>query len=172
MFYPILRYLIIALFLVLGVVMHIQLGIGQAWYMYLAAAALLATHLLFGSVWQAFSLLRRGQPARAAALLRHTWAPGLLLRRNRAYYFFVKGLMLLQEKELEAGAAELERAVAIGLQRSNDNALAYLNLAHIAFVQKDYARSRKALESARAFQPKDLMIKDKLKELESALAQN
>ncbi len=172
MLYPILRYLVIALFLILGALLHWQLGPGQAWYLYLAAMVLLATHLLFGSVWQAFSLLRRGQPARAEAVLRHTWAPGLLMRRNRAYYHFVKGMILLQQKQLEAGAGHLEQAVRLGLQRPNDNALAYLNLAHIAYVQKDYTRSRKALESAKSFQPGDLMIQDKLKELESALAQN
>ena len=172
MFYPILRYLVIALIVILGVILHLQLGLKQAWYLYSGALLLLASHFLFGSVWQAFSQLRRGRLAQAEALLRHTWAPGLLLRRNRAYYYFIKGMILLQQKQLEASAGQLQQAVQLGLQRPNDNALAYLNLAHIAYVQKDFGRAQKALESAKAFQPDDLMIKDKLKELETALAQN
>jgi tetratricopeptide (TPR) repeat protein len=169
MVYLFLRYLVIALCLVLGVILHTQLGLRQAWYLYLAGALLLLSHLLLGNAWQAFSALKRGRPAQARALLRHTWAPQLLLRSNRAYYHFAQGMLLLQDKQLPESAQQLQQAVSLGLKYANDNALAYLNLAHIAYVQQNLARAREALDAARRFQPTDLMIKEGMEKLGKAL---
>lgn len=163
------RYGLIALFLILGVVLHIQLGISSAWYVYVAALLLLLTHVFLGNVWHAFSHLKRGEPHKAEKILAHTWAPSLLLKQNRAYYYFTKGMLHLQRKELQEARPLLEQACFLELKHANDNALAHLNLAHIHFVQENKPEAARQLATAKAYEPSDLMIKDNLKKMEAAL---
>ncbi|MCB0551029.1 MAG: hypothetical protein KDD19_25890, partial [Phaeodactylibacter sp.] len=75
MTYSYLRYALIALFLGLGLLLHLQLDFSQAWYLYLAGVLLLISHIIFGNVWMAFGSLKRGQPEKAEALLRQVWNP-------------------------------------------------------------------------------------------------
>ncbi|MCB9053419.1 MAG: hypothetical protein H6556_28620 [Lewinellaceae bacterium] len=171
MTYSYLRYALIALFLGLGLLLHLQLDFSQAWYLYLAGVLLLISHIIFGNVWMAFGSLKRGQPEKAEALLRQVWNPGWLLRSNRAYYYFTLGMLYLQHKKLEPAKTHLQQAIALGLRKPNDHALALLNLAHIAFVQKDFAQTRQKLQEAQALHPTDLMIKDNLQKMEAALKQ-
>lgn len=169
MAYSYLRYVLVALFLGLGLLLHVKLGLSQAWYLYAAGLVLLLSHILFGNVWMAFNLLKRGQPEKADKLLRQTWNPAWLIRPNRAYYYFTLGMLYLQHKKLEEAKAHLAQAIFLGLKKPNDQALAQLNLAHIAYVQKDPGACRQALQAARALRPTDLMIKDNLEKLEKAV---
>ena len=166
----IIRLALILVFLILGVILHIKLGIQAAWYLYAASVILMITHLIFGTVWSAFYYLRKGKIERADQLLRQVVSPGLLIPRHRAYYFFVKGMVLLQRHQLPEAAVNLEQAVDLGLQSDKDTAIARLNLAHIAWVQKDVEKSQKHLAVAKQMETSDLLIKDNIKKLEQALA--
>ena len=163
------RFFLIFLFLGLGILLQLRVGISGAWYLYAGALLLLVTHFLFGPVWIAFRQLGRGHTEEAGRILDSIRRPEWLLRRNRAYYHFTRGLVHLQHKELDQGRAQLEKALDTGLTRANDRALARLNLAHLAFVEKRQEDARRQLEAAHAEQPSDLMLQDKLKELERAL---
>lgn len=164
------RFALIFIFLGMGFALHWRVGIEAAWPLYAAGAILMLTHLLFGNVWVAFRLLQRGRHSEAARLLERTAFPRLLVRRNRAYYHFARGLLALHAKDFDAGAMELEEALRLGLYRSNDRALAQLNLAHVLFLQKKYGESRKHLLTAESEQPTDLVLKDHLQQLREALA--
>jgi Flp pilus assembly protein TadD len=166
-----LRFVLIGLFLVLGVVLHLQVGMKGAWYLYVAALLLLLTHLFFGPVWQAFQQLKAGFPQTAAKLLRQVWIPGLLVKRNQAYYYFTKGMLELQREELDVARPLLEKALSLGLQSANDRALLQLNLAHIYFVKKDLQTAATYLDQAEAEDAKDLMIQENLKKMRTVLAQ-
>jgi tetratricopeptide (TPR) repeat protein len=159
------RYGLIALFTILAIVLHTQMGIAQAWYLYAAAGLLLLSHLFLGNTWLAFNLLKRGNPQQAQTILGHTWAPDLLLKTNRAYYYFTKGLIHLQGEQLDQAKPLLEKACALKLRHNNDNALAHLNLAHINYIQKDNEKAKFHTEKAQSFQPSDLMIKQRLEEM-------
>ena len=136
MFYIYTRYILIALFLVIGVVLHLQLGISSSWYLFAASALLLLSHLFFGNVWLAFNFLKGGSPQKATQALAHTWFPNLLIKSNKAYYFFTKGMLALQQKDLSTALNNIKKASHIGLKHNNDNALAHLNLAHIYYRPK------------------------------------
>ncbi len=170
MLYTRIRFVLIFLFLGLGILLHVQLGWRSAWYLYAGAALLLITYFAFGPVWLAFRMLSRGYTEEADRLLRSVRRPDWLIRRNRAYYYFTKGLLHLQRKELGEGEAGLQQSLDLGLSRDKDAALAHLNLAHIAFVQQRYEEARRRLEATRAVPTDDLMLKEKVKEMEAALA--
>jgi len=164
------RFLLVFLFLILGIVLHIQVGFASSWCLYLASFIILSTHFLFGSVWAAFAMLRKGKIAEAELLLNQIKRPNFLIKQNRAYYHFTKGMIALQKEKLEEGETQLHQALNLGLRTANDNALTALNLAHIHFKQQQPAPCNKYLKQAKAFQPNDLMIKQKIEELEKVLA--
>ncbi|MEQ8706957.1 MAG: hypothetical protein RIC19_23695 [Phaeodactylibacter sp.] len=165
-----LRYLLIALFFILGAVLQFKLGISQAWYLYLGGGMLILTQVFMGNVWTAHSLLKRGKAADAERVLDQVWSPRLLLRRNRAYYYFSLGLIYLQRKDFTEANDMLTEAVDLGLEHPNDSALACLNLAHIHYVQMQPEQAQHWMEKARSFPTDDLLVKENLHKLEQALA--
>ncbi|TXB62240.1 tetratricopeptide repeat protein [Phaeodactylibacter luteus] len=165
-----LKYSVMGLCFVLGALLHARLGLSQAWYLYAGAGLLAMTQLLMGNVWSAYSALKRGQLQQASRILKQVWAPGMLLKRNRAYFYFTKGMLALQAKQLDGAATGLEEAINTGLEHPNDGALAALNLAHISYVKQNWGSAAEWLEKARSFAVNDLMIKEKMSELEQALA--
>lgn len=169
MLYSRLRYALIFMVLALGVLLHWRMGLANAWYMYLAGIVLLAFHFLFGSVWQAFHTLKKGKPDQAEKILKFTQFPELLVQRNRAYYHFTYGMIALQRKALPAAEEHLKKALDLKLDTANDRALAALNLAHLYFVQQNPDDCQQFLQRAKAEKASDLMIKDQIGKLESAL---
>ncbi len=163
------RFLLIITAYAIGGYTHLRLGFGQAWFLYLAGTLLLLTYLLFGNVWAAFTLLRRGRQQEAARVLSFIFLPKLLLPVSRAYFYFCMGMIAVQDKRLESAAAYLKKSLKIGLRTPTDNALASLNLAHIYWVKNDETASAYWLEYAQQFPTNDLMIQDHLKRLEKTL---
>ncbi len=157
------------LFIVIGAVLHFRTGIGSAWYLYAAAFILMITHFLFGNVLTAFAHLNKGQLAQAEEIIDDIKRPDFLLKGHRAYYHFVKGMIALQHKEYPEAEESLKQALDTGLRTSTDKALTGLNLAHMCFLQKRFPESRQYVEQVKTFGSTDLMIKDKVKELEAAL---
>jgi hypothetical protein len=170
MLYTRIRFALIGLFIGLGILLHLRTGLANAWYLYAAGALLLLTYLLFGNVWTAFNLLKRGRPEQAQQVLNRIYFPELLAPRHRAYFHFTQGMIQLQAKQLEAAAGHLERAAGIGLSRPVDKALLELNLAHIRYVRREYADARRHLDTAKSYPTDDLLIRENIDKLERALA--
>lgn len=164
------RFGLIFLFIGLGILLHLKTGLTNAWPLYVAALILLATHYLLGMVWIAFNLLKKGKVEQAEDLINQVKKPAWLIRRNRAYYFFTKGLINLQKKELKQGEENLQLALNTGLSNVNDLALVNLNLAHIYYLRKKFDKARNHLEEAKAQNSGDLLIKDNILKLEKAMA--
>lgn len=158
-----------ALFTVLGAVLHFRIGLENAWYLYAAAGLTLAAYLLFGDVWSAFNLLKRGKPEKAQKILDRIFFPDLLLPSHRAYFHFTQGMIFLQRKKLDAAEPHLLKAEKNGLRRPADQALLLLNLAHLNYVRRRFQESRRYLNAAKQQKTDDLLIKDSVGKLEKAL---
>ncbi len=164
------RFLLILLFLVLGVILHVQIGLTPAWYLYLAALIILITHFVFGNVWSAFAMMRKGKIKEAELLINQIKRPDLLTKQHKAYYHFIKGMIALQKEDLNDGELHLKQASEIGLRNANDNALVALNVSHIYYKQQKVNDCQLYLKKAKSFSPTDLMIREKISELEKILA--
>jgi len=164
------RFGLVLLFIIIGIVLHVKQGIGSAWYLYLAALLLLITHFLFGNVWAAFSMMKKGKIAEAERMMDEIKRPDLLLKSHQAYYHFIKGIAALQNKEFPEAEEHLNGALKRGLRTVNDKALVTLNLAHLCFAQDRKEDAAKYLKEVKALPFNDLMLKDKIAEMERALA--
>ncbi len=169
MFYYYSRLAITVMLLGLALVFQITSGWNASWPFFAGAGALILIYLLLGTTRLAFQALQRGNVNMAERLLRQTLFPGLLVKNNRAQYHFVKGLIHLQYKELDDAQGEIEKAIQTGLTRKKEEALAHLNLAHIHFVQSRPQESRSSLKTARSIPADDLLLQERLDELEKAL---
>ncbi len=169
MFTTRIRFVLILLFLLIGIVLQVKNGFSSAWYLYATSLILLFTHFAFGNVWVAFSKLQKGKIIEAELLINQIKKPEWLVKQNRTYYHFIKGMIALQQKELPEGEKQLKIAVSRGLRSKNDNALALLNLAHICFVEKRSDDASSYLQQARSFEPNDLMLKQKIEEMEKLI---
>ena len=149
----------------LGIIMQVRFGFFGAWYYFLTAAVLLATHFLFGNVWQAFSQLRRGNLLQAELMIRKNKKPAWLLRSPRAYYHFTLGMIELKKEAVDSAEEHLKKALVAELRSPNDNALAALNLSHIAFLKNDPEGGITYAKKARKFKPTDLMIQENVRKI-------
>lgn len=156
--------------LVLGAILHTKFGLGGgALIFYINALWLTVIHFILGHVWSAYNAMKKGDTTKAGKIINQTTFPQLLIPRNRAYYYFVKGMLHLQQKDLNLAKVDLNQAVSIGLYRPNDQALALLNVAHIHFVQKNTEESRRYMLQAQEIEHNDLMIKEHLSKLQTSL---
>ena len=169
MFNARIRFLLILSFLIIGIFLNVRLGISSAWYLYVAALLLLFTHFRFGNVSSAYIKLQKGKPDDAEYLLDQIKRPEWLAKRHRAYYHFIRGMIALQDKHLPEGETHLNQALDLGLRTNADHALVALNLAHICFVDQRKSDARLYLEKAKSYPNNDLLIKEKVEELEKAL---
>lgn len=171
MFFSKIRFLVAMFILIAAVIIHVKVGIGTAWYMYLAGMIILLTHFLFGNVLLAFSKLNKGKIEEAENLILQIKKPEWLLKSHRAYYYFILGMIALQRKQTGYGEQHLKKALDLGLRTKTDNALAALNIAHLNFVvKKDYKAANDYRIKAASFESEDLMIKENLQKLKEELA--
>ena len=169
MFTTRIRFVLILLFILIGIVLHVKSGFSSAWYLYATSLILLFTHFAFGNVWAAFSKLQKGKIMEAEFLINQIKKPEWLVKQNRTYYHFIKGMIALQQKEFPEGEKQLKIASSRGLRSKNDNALALLNLAHICFLEKRLEDTKDYLQQARSFEPNDLLLKQKIEEMEKLI---
>lgn len=172
MFFNRIRVPLIIFILGMAVFLHLKQGFGSAWFLYLSGLIILGTYFLFGNVWTAFALMRRGKIEEAERLLKAIKRPEWLYPQHRAYYYFTSGVIALQKKELKLSEDSLKKALTIGLRAPNDTALATLNLAHICFVENRLEESKNYLKKLKDTSTNDLMIKQHIKQLEEALGEN
>lgn len=165
---PILRYIIVLLLIVYSVLVHYNGSFGAAIYTYIAAAMVLLTTLVTGTVFSAFKQINAGAFDAAEKTLAKTYFPNLLLKKNKANYYFMKGVIELNKKNYLEGDQHLKRSLEIGLKTPTNQALVYLNLAHSSFLKGDFLQCKKYIETGKSLDANLHVIK-KLEELEAAL---
>ncbi|GEM_PF-4107395 len=144
------KLILIGLLLALGLILHLQQGFFSAWYLYAAALLLMTSHLLLGSVGQAWQAMQRGNIDQASEWLVEVWQPQWLLPSQRTRYYLTQGLLALHRKEFDVGKHMLEQALAVSAGSSLDKAIALLNLAHIYMLKGDNSQADRLLEQAEA----------------------
>lgn len=150
---------------------HLYFGyIWSVWPLYISVILLLLVHFRAGSIRMAAQVLFQGEVDKAEQWLDAGPSARFLTKRNKAFYFFARGLIALHRKELDKGAELLHKSLDLGLARRNEQAMSHLNLAQVYYVQKDRARAEQHIRQARDLNPKDLMLSKKIEETESAIA--
>jgi hypothetical protein len=146
-----------------------------AWTM---ATFLLLGFFLFGTVNAALFALKNGKVDKADQHLKSVYKENWLMKSHRAYFHFASGLVALYKSRsaneqaqvfLDAGEDHLLKSLDLGMRRKAERAMAYLNLAHIAYSRGDKAKTQEYTDKTKENQTTDLHLKKGIEDLEAAI---
>ena len=163
-----LRFALIALSLVVGIVLTAVYSFWYALPFYLVALVLLAGYLLLGTIQSASELMQAQRTDEAEARLALTKFPKLLYPANRAYYYMLQANMALVRKDTKKAEALLRQASAIDMPTPNETAVVELQLANIAAQRGSWPEVNKHIQRIRKLSVNEPMIIEQVGHLEKA----
>ncbi|MCH2046076.1 MAG: hypothetical protein MK212_18315 [Saprospiraceae bacterium] len=131
---------------------------------------MILSHFRHNNMIRVLRALGKGQSNRAEELLSEISRPDLLAKRYRAYYHFAVGLLASQRKEQHVVKTAFAKALELNLKGEQEQAIAYLSLARTAYLEKDIDNAKFYLDKTKEKQTQDLFLKQRIDELETALA--
>ncbi len=126
-----LRFALIGVFLVGGIILAFAFGFWYAFPFLLAGLILLVGYIAFGTIQSAGQMVQLQQFDEAEERLNLTMKPAWLYKTNRAFYYILKGSLAMNRKDQDGAEAYLQQARAIDLPTDNEKAMVELQLASI-----------------------------------------
>ncbi|MEM9991775.1 MAG: hypothetical protein AAF738_08425 [Bacteroidota bacterium] len=127
-----LRFALIGLFLIGGIILTIFYGFWYALPFYLVSLVLLVGYFLLGTIQSAAAFMQTMDLEGADKRLDLTFFPKLLYPTNRAMFYILKGTIAAQRKDMASSEKYLLLANEIDLPTDNEKAMVELQLANIA----------------------------------------
>jgi len=119
--------------------------------------------ILLWTFWQ----LRKGDLDKAAGVLNRIKNPKYLVKRQRAYYWYLKGLTTSQSNVYEA-EKYFKKSLNMGLKMSHDRAMAKMSLATAAMMRRRKKEATLLLNEAKKLD-KHNMLDEQIKMLKQQL---
>ncbi len=166
-----LRFALIAVSLVGGLVLAIAFGFWYAFPFFLVGIALLVGYFLLGTVQSAALLLQETRLDEAEQRLNLTFFPKLLYVTNRAYFFILKGTLASARQNSEEAEMWLKKAQGMKLPTDNEKAMIELQLANIAATKGKWQQAQLSFRNLKTLKITDANIKEQMRQFEKALAQ-
>ncbi len=164
-----LRFALIALFLIGGVVLSLTVSFWYALPLLLVGIILLLGYILLGTVQSAAQLMEKLQFVDAEKRLDLTMNPKFLFKPNRAYYNVIKGTIALNLKDNDKAEVHLKAAEELGLQSDDERAMVALQLANIQAAKGKWNQAQIYFRTAKKSKVTDPNLKDQIKQFEKAL---
>ena len=98
-----LRFALIALFIPVAILLNVYLGFWYAFPFYLALPILIAGYVFLGTVQSASNLMQMGDYDATEKRLNLVLKPDWLYTTNRAYFYLLKGSVLIAKKNIDEG---------------------------------------------------------------------
>ena len=164
-----LRFALIALTLIGGVVLSFQFGFWYAFPFLLIGLALLTGYIFLGTVQSAALLMQKMDFEGAERRLNLTLKPSWLYSANRAYFYMIKGGLAMQTKRYPEAEVMLEKAQKTGLPSDNERAMVFLQLANLAVVKNNFTQAQSLMRQAKQQKVTEAQIKEQITEFDKAL---
>jgi hypothetical protein len=164
-----LRFALIALGLIVGLVLQFQFGFWYAFVFYLGVAALLTGYFLLGTIQSAALKMQAMDFIGADQRLGLTFFPRLLYPANRAYFYMIKGTIALQNKQNDQAEMWLEKAQNTGLASDNEKAMVLLQLANLHASKNKWPLATQLMKQMKELRITEPAIKDQVKQFEKAI---
>ncbi len=164
-----LRFALIGLTLIGGIVLAILFGFWYAFPFFLIGIVLLVGYIFLGTVQSAAQLMQETNLLGAEKRLNLTLKPQWLYSTNRAYYYMIKGGIAMQFKRNEEAEELLIKAQETGLPSDNERAMVHLQLANLAVTKDNLQAARNHLREAKQQKVTEPQIKEQVAEFTKAL---
>ncbi|GIV30723.1 MAG: hypothetical protein KatS3mg029_0074 [Saprospiraceae bacterium] len=165
-----LRFALMALTLIGGTVLWVQLGFWYGFPFILIGIALLVGYLMLGTVQSAALILQKTQDFQAAEKrLNLTLTPKLLYVTTRAYYYLLKGTIAQGLGDNDTAEEWLRKAQELNLPTDNEKAAIQLQLATIAAQRQRWNQVKLHLKQLKELKITEPAIKEQIKQFEQAV---
>lgn len=165
-----LRFALMAVLTIGGVIMAFTLGFWYAFPFLLAGIILIVGYIMLGTVQSAAALMQDSNFLEAEKRLGFTLKPNWLFKPNRAYYYMLQGTISSGLKKGNDVTAEyLKKADAIGFQTDNEKAMVSLQLIGIALQKGNWNVAKSQLKELKSLNITEPEIKEQLKQVEMAV---
>jgi len=109
---------------------------------FIASFALLWGYYKAGTVPLALARLRKNEYKETEKLIDQIQKPQYLSKRNKAYFYFINGMLTRENDQFKESKPFLEQAMDSGKLKEPDKAMALLALADMELVQKHTSAAR------------------------------
>lgn len=169
---PYVRFAIIAVALVLGIVLWVTQGVWYGIFFVITGLVLLVGYILLGTVAPAAQKIQTQDFDGAEKLLDLTLKPAWLYSANRAFYFMMRGNIALSRKDMKTGEAWLRKAEEINIPTAAERAALNFQLAQIEFQRKNFRAAEKYLDKVKDAKVKIPQMMEQVAMMERALKQS
>jgi len=164
-----LRFALIGLFLIGGIIATPFLGFAWSWIPILIGLILLIGYILLGTIQSSSQLLQEQKLLEADKRLNLTFKPNWLYATNRAYYYLIKGTVAQSLGNMDEAEEYLKIAEAIDLPTDNEKAAVQLQMAGIAAQKERWNQVKMYLKNLKGLKITEPNIKEQVKQLERAV---
>lgn len=164
-----LRFALIVVFLIGGIVATPFLGFVWSWIPILIGVVLLVGYLLLGTIQSSAQMLQAGDLIATEKRLDLTLKPNWLYATNRAYYYLMKGTIAQGLGNMDEAEKYLKVAETIDLPSDNEKAAVQLQMAGIAAQRERWNQVKLYLKNMKGLKITEPNIKDQVKQLERAV---
>lgn len=163
------KFAIIGICLIGGIILSFVLGIGYTWIFILIGLIFLASYLLLGTVQSASEMLQTMNFDGAEKRLNLTIFPKLLYVTNRAFYFILKGSLAAQRKDNAVAEDYFSRALALKLPSDNEKGMVLLQMAGIQAQKNNWNGAKNYFYQAKNLKITESALKEQFKQFETAI---
>lgn len=165
MFFKFIRLIIAALLITGSVFLFVYSWIFTGVMIDLLALIFVLLHFKNEKNLLAFYFIRKNNMQGATLALNYVKHPERMIKSQEAYYYYLNGLVVSQQRNLPKAEKLFKKALSTGLRMKNDQAVAKLNLAAIALSQRNKKVAMVYLESAKKLD-KQKMLTAQIREVE------
>lgn len=167
-----LKFTIIAVCIVVGILLTILYGFWYAFPFYLIALILFVGYLLTGTVQSASKLMQFQDFEGAAKRLELTIFPKMLFGPGRSAYYMLKGAIAMNEKDYTTASVHFKESENSKYTSDNEKAMIYMQQANLAGLKNNFKEAQMLIKKTETLKITEPMIKDQLKQFKDALGKS
>jgi hypothetical protein len=163
------KFAIIAICLLGGIILSFVLGIGYTWIFIILGLIFLASYFLLGTVQSASEMLQSMNFDGAEKRLNLTYFPKFLYVTNRAFFYILKGSLAAQRKDNTAAETYFNQALALNLPSDNEKGMVLLQMAGIQAQKNNWTGAKNYFYQTKNLKITEPQLKEQFKQFETAI---
>ena len=166
-----LKFALIAVGIIGGIIMAFILGFWYAFPFILAGVLLLVSYVLLGTVQSSAKLMEQMDFEAVEKRLALTLNPKWLYVTNRAFYYIIKGTMALNLKRNDEAEELFHKAKDLKLPSDNEKAMVLLQLANINANKNKWNKAKVYYTELKKLKVDEPQMKEQIKQFDAAFKQ-
>lgn len=164
-----LKFAIIAVSFLLGIVLTIVYGFWYAFIFYLIGIGFLVSYFLLGTIQSAAEFIQQQNFSAAEERLGMTYFPKLLYVTNRAIFYVMKGTIEASRQNNKVAEDHFNHALSLNLPTDNEKAMVLLQLANINAQRNNWNGAKSYVSQLKKLKITESLIKEQVEMFEKGL---